>query len=77
MLTMYLGLEMMREIRQTCFMASSNSTRSMTAFVSLYSFSACTDQYVSLQLLYCRAAWHEVMECLELAKQKTQSLAGN
>ena len=40
----YLGLEMIREIRHTCFMASSNNTRSITAFVSLYSFRACKAQ---------------------------------
>jgi len=34
------GLEMMREMRQMCFIASSNSTRSITALVSLYSDSA-------------------------------------
>ena len=43
----YLGLEMIREIRQTCFIASSNKTRSMTAFVSLYSFRACKMQILS------------------------------
>lgn len=42
--SLHLGLEMIREIRQTCFMASSNSTRSITAFVSLYSFRACKAQ---------------------------------
>jgi len=40
------GLEMMREMRQMCFIASSNSTRSMTALVSLYSSSA------SMSVLY-------------------------
>ena len=40
------GLEMMREMRHTCFMASSNKTRSMTALVSLYSLSA------SMRILY-------------------------
>mmetsp|Transcript_47093 Transcript_47093/g.87783 ORF Transcript_47093/g.87783 Transcript_47093/m.87783 type:complete len:248 (-) Transcript_47093:2544-3287(-) len=34
------GLEMMREMRQMCLRASSNSTRSITALVSLYSASA-------------------------------------
>ena len=34
------GLAMMREMRQMCFMASSKSTRFITAEVSLYSFSA-------------------------------------
>ena len=42
--SLHLGLEMIREIRQTCFMASSNSTRSITALVSLYSFRACKAQ---------------------------------
>jgi len=42
--SLHLGLEMIREIRHTCFMASSNSTRSITAFVSLYSFRACKAQ---------------------------------
>mmetsp|Transcript_13360 Transcript_13360/g.32664 ORF Transcript_13360/g.32664 Transcript_13360/m.32664 type:complete len:278 (-) Transcript_13360:588-1421(-) len=41
-----LGLDTMREMRHTCFMASSNSTRSITALVSLYSFSA------SISVLY-------------------------
>ena len=35
-----LELEMMRETRDTCFMASSNKTRSIAALVSLYSFRA-------------------------------------
>jgi hypothetical protein len=43
-------LEMMRLMRQMCFSASSNSTRSIIAFVSLYSASAssriCADEGV-------------------------------